>query len=276
MRNISEVGSFVQRPKRKFDLLIKLTNVRPRARLRPIMNLSIVIPAYNESRKIVDTLFEIVSFLDGRPWKFELIVVDDGSSDATGTLVDSVAEKDDRIKCLRNGHNAGKGYSIRRGIEKSQGAIVGFVDADNKTEIRCLELVMELLAQPEIDGVLGDRTLVNSDIARARRPFRQWGSDLFRYLLRIYAGLGNFPDTQCGFKFFSKAVAKDLFSKQQVDGYMFDVEVLMLAVNAGYQLERIPVIWRDDPDSRFNPITGMAKNFSELYRIRRTYTKGNR
>ena len=240
------------------------------------MSLSIVIPAYNESRKIVDTLSEIVSFLNDRPWKFELIVVDDGSSDATATLVDSVAANDDRIKCLRNGQNAGKGYSIRHGIEKSQGAIVGFVDADNKTEIRSLDLVMELLTQPGVDGVLGDRTLINSDIARARRPFRQWGSNLFRYLLRTYAGLGNFPDTQCGFKFFSQAVAKDLFSKQQVDGYMFDVEVLMLAVNAGYQLERIPVIWRDDPDSRFNPITGMAKNFSELYRIRRTCMKGNR
>ena len=232
------------------------------------MDLSIVVPAYNESRKITETLQAIASFLDDRPWRCEIIVVDDGSEDGTAGIVGEASRKDQRIRCLRNERNRGKGYSVRKGVSHSRAGAVGFLDADNKTEISALDHVMEQLGTPGVDGVLGDRTMSGTDIAKARRRHRQWGSDLFRYVLRTCVGLSGFPDTQCGFKFFRQPVARDLFKRQSVDGYMFDVEILMLAVRSGYNLVRIPIVWRDDPDSRFNPVTGMVRNLGELLRIR--------
>ncbi len=232
------------------------------------MDLSIVVPAYNESRKISETLDAITSFLDDRPWGCEIVVVDDGSDDSTAAIAGEASRGDQRIHCLRNERNRGKGYSIRKGVLHSRGAAVGFIDADNKTEISALDQAMEQLGNPGVDGVLGDRTLPGTDIAQAPRAYRKWGSELFRYMLRTCVGLPGFPDTQCGFKFFKKPVARDLFQQQSVDGYMFDVEILLLAVRSGYNLVRIPIVWRDDPDSRFKPITGMLKNFGELLRIR--------
>ena len=237
--------------------------------LRELMDLSIVVPAFNESRKITETLHAITSFLDGRPWQCEIIVVDDGSDDGTAAIVGEASREDQRIRCLCNERNRGKGYSIRNGLSHSHGDVVGFIDADNKTEIGALDQVLKQFCNSGVDGVLGDRTLVGTDIAQARRAYRQWGSEIFRYMLRFCVGLSGFPDTQCGFKFFRRPVARDLFKRQFVDGYMFDVEILLLAVRSGYNLVRIPIIWRDDPDSRFKPITGMLENLGELYRIRR-------
>ena len=148
--------------------------------------------------------------------------------------------------------------------------MVGFIDADDKTDLAALDGAMTRLHQG-CDGIIGDRTLSDSDIAVPRRRYRQWGSGLFRWLMRCSVGLGGFPDTQCGFKFFRAEVARDLFQRQQIDGYMFDVEILLLATRSGYELERLPVRWRDDPDSRFNPVWGSLRNASELIRIRRLH-----
>ena len=238
------------------------------------MDLSIVVPAFNEAARIPETIAAAVSFLDTRAWVSEIIVVDDGSSDATATIVAAIANADPRVCCLRNDGNRGKGYSIRAGVARARGSVVGFVDADNKTEFGALDLVMERMRDRSVDGVIGDRTLAGSAIEKERRAFRQLGSDLFRRLLRRYAGLPDFPDTQCGFKFFRQRIAQDLFARQRVDGYMFDVEILMLAVRSGYGLARIPVVWRDDPDSRFSPVSGMLKNLGELRNIRRYLKKG--
>ena len=236
--------------------------------LRKFMDLSIVVPAFNESLKITETLHAITAFLDDRPLRCEIIVVDDGSGDGTAAIVGEASREDQRIRCLCNERNRGKGYSIRNGVSHSHGGVVGFIDADNKTEIGALDQVLEELENPGVDGVLGDRTLSGTDIAQTRRAYRQWGSELFRYMLRACVGLPGFPDTQCGFKFFRRPVARDLFQRQSVDGYMFDVEILLLAVRSGYNLVRIPITWRDDPDSRFKPVTGMLENLGELYRIR--------
>jgi hypothetical protein len=107
-----------------------------------------------------------------------------------------------------------------------------------------------------------------SRIAVQRRRYRQWGSDAFRRLLHALIGLGGFSDTQCGFKFFRAEIMRDLFARQRIDGYMFDVEILLLAARSGYQIRSIPVEWSADPDSRFNPVIGMARNLGELARIR--------
>ncbi|MFH1569000.1 MAG: dolichyl-phosphate beta-glucosyltransferase [Gemmatimonadota bacterium] len=232
------------------------------------MDLSIIVPAYNEQVGIQGTLQAAEAVLKVRPWTWEVLVVDDGSQDRTADAVAAWTADHPQVRLLRNPGNRGKGYSVRHGMGQAAGHAVGFIDADNKTDLLGLDLAMERLAA-DADLVIGDRTLPASDIAVRRRPYRQWGSDQFRRLLRWWMGLGDFPDTQCGFKFLRAPVAADLFGRQQVDGYMFDVELLLLAVRSGYRVERIPVRWRDDPDSRFRPVRGSLRNLGELARIRR-------
>ncbi len=231
------------------------------------MDISVIIPAYNEEKRIAFTLEKSIDFLQQRSWQYELLPVDDGSRDATVERIAEVAREFPQVRCVLNGQNRGKGYSIRHGLEEAQGNFIGFMDADYKTDIAALDHAMELLESGAC-GVIGDRTLGKSEIARERKRYREMGSIVFRRGLQMLMGLRGYDDTQCGFKFFRAEVMRDLFSRQKVEGYMFDVEILLLAGKLGYGLERIPVKWTFDPDSRFNPVTGMIRNLGELARIR--------
>ncbi len=231
------------------------------------MELSIVIPAFNEEKRIGITLEKSIEFLAQRPWQYELLPVDDGSVDATVERIGELARQHPQIRCIENERNRGKGYSIRHGISEAKGCYIGFMDADYKTDISALDAVMPLLANGA-DGVIGDRTLGQTEITRARKGYRQLGSDVFRGMLQTLMGLRQFGDTQCGFKFFRAEIIRDLFDRQKVDGYMFDVEILLLASRLNYRIDKIPVKWTFDPDSRFNPVVGMVRNMSELARIR--------
>ena len=231
------------------------------------MDISVIIPAYNEETRIAFTLEKSIEFLQQHSWQYELIPVDDGSEDATVAQIAEVARDYPQVRCVLNGKNRGKGYSIRHGLEEAKGQFIGFMDADYKTDITALYHAMELLGNGA-SGVIGDRTLGDSEIARERKWYREMGSILFRRGLQMLMGLHGYDDTQCGFKFFRAEVMRDLFTRQKVEGYMFDVEILLLASKLGYPIERIPVKWTFDPDSRFNPVTGMMRNLSELARIR--------
>ncbi len=236
------------------------------------MDLSIVIPAYNEAARICTTIQRTAGFVRERAWQAELVVVDDGSADATAQRVlelqRSAAGRDPEVRYLRNASNRGKGYSVRRGVSEARGRVIGFTDADYKTDIAALDDAMQAL-RAGADVVIADRTLSRTHIEVRRRAYRELGSRLFRHLVRHLVGLAGFPDTQCGFKFFRGDVARELFSLSSVDGFMFDVEILLLAVRRGYRVERIPVQWSDDADSRFRPVSGSLRNLRELVHIRR-------
>ncbi|MGY8822412.1 MAG: dolichyl-phosphate beta-glucosyltransferase [Candidatus Latescibacterota bacterium] len=231
------------------------------------MELSIVIPAYNEEKRIAFTLEKSIAFLQERPWQYELLPVDDGSADATVERINEVSNLYPQVRCIENGRNRGKGYSIRHGLDEAKGQYIGFMDADYKTDIAALDDVMPLFLDGA-DGIIGDRTLGKTEITHARKRYREVGSHVFRTMLQVLMGLRQYDDTQCGFKFFRADVIRDLFARQKVDGYMFDVEILLLASKVGYRIEKIPVKWTFDPDSRFNPVVGMVRNMSELARIR--------
>lgn len=233
------------------------------------MDLSLLIPAYNEKERILDTVDSAHAYLATRGWHHEILVIDDGSVDGTAETVAAGMVDRPELRCVRADRNRGKGAAIRLGLAQAQGDVIGYIDADDKTDITALDAVFAELEGCDI--VIGDRTLATTDIAVARRRYRQWGTDQFRRLLRWSMGLGDFPDTQCGFKFFRAAVMRDLFARARVDGYMFDVEVLLLAIRAGYRVSRIPVRWLDDPDSRFRPVSGSLRNLRELARIRRLH-----
>ena len=239
------------------------------------MDLSIIIPAFNESVCIVSPLDTTVHFLSERSWQWEIIVVDDGGQDDTARLVEDYSAVQSAVRLVKNDRNRGKGYSVRNGVAAATGAVIGFVDADDKTDIRALDTVMELLLKDHdddgagVDVVIGDRTLLDSQIVVPRRGYREWGSKQFSRLLLRFVGLGEFPDTQCGFKFFRADAASALFGALRTDGYMFDVEIILRARASCCRIRRIAVRWTDDADSRFNPVVGMIRNLRELARIKR-------
>ena len=239
------------------------------------MDLSIVIPAYNEEKRILIALEQTLALLQQRPWSCELLVVDDGSIDRTVACVAEYARAHSQVRCVQNDRNRGKGYSVQHGVAEAEGRYIGFMDGDYKTDIAALDQVMPLLAAGW-DGVIGDRTLSATEFVVARRRYRQWGTEAFGWLLRALMGLGEFGDTQCGFKFFQAAVVRDLCARQQVAGFMFDVELLLLARQSGYRIAKIPVKWRFDPDSRFNPVTGTLANLVDLARIRWVHRRRQR
>ena len=234
------------------------------------MDLTILIPAFDERTRIVGTVDGVLAFLARRAWEHEIIVIDDGSGDGTAEAVEAAMPQRPGLRSLRAAGNRGKGAAVRLGLSAARGRVVGYVDADDKTDVAALDDVFRAL-ESGADMAIGDRTLPESDILVPRRPYREWGSGWFRRLMGGWLGLGGFPDTQCGFKFFRAEVMRRLFDAAKIDGYMFDVEILLLATRAGYSIARIPVRWRDDPDSRFRPLSGTLRNLRELGRIRRLH-----
>jgi glycosyltransferase involved in cell wall biosynthesis len=227
--------------------------------------LSLIVPAYNEAKKIDHTLSALRDWLTGR-MEYEIIVCADGT-DATAELVAEQQNADGRIQLVASRERGGKGRAIRQGMARAQGDIIGFLDADYKVPIEEYEKLLFWLDEG-FDIVIGSRGLAESVIDVPQRFYRQLGSRLFGLAMHSLVGLRDIRDTQCGFKFFRNQVARDLFARQRIDGYMFDVEVLYLARLSGYRIKEVGVRWRDDDDSRLQLISGNWRNMIDLFRIR--------
>jgi dolichyl-phosphate beta-glucosyltransferase len=228
--------------------------------------LTIVMPAYNEGKRIGLALEKTLAYLDRQPFASQVIVVDDGSHDNTIQVIEDYARASN-LRLLRNESNRGKGYSIRRGVAEATGRYVGFADADYKTPIEEFDKLLPWL-QDGFDVVIGSRGLQESRIEVAQPLYRQLGSKAFAAVMHLLIGLSEIHDTQCGFKFFRREVALDVFSRQQVDGYMFDVESLAIAEGLGYRIKQVPIRWHNDADSRYKVVSGTLRNLAELIRIR--------
>jgi dolichyl-phosphate beta-glucosyltransferase len=237
------------------------------------VELSLIVPAYNEARSIRATLGDFQSYLDRQGLVYEIIVVADGD-DGTRELVAELAARDPRLSVLGDAQRGGKGRGIRRGVAHARGRTIGFADADNKTPIEELGRLLPWLARG-YDMVIGSRAMAESRIETPQRWYRRLGSQAFAVGMHLVLGLREIHDTQCGFKFFRAAVARDLFGRQRIDGYMFDVEVLHLAVRSGYRIKEVGVRWRDDGDSRLRLVAGNWRNFLDVLRVRfSTYPPG--
>lgn len=228
--------------------------------------LSIVVPAYNEVQRIGQTLSQMQSWLDSKGYDYEIIVSADGT-DGTREAVAAIAEKDRRISVIGADERRGKGRGVREGMLRAKGQYVGNVDADYKTPIDQLERMMPFLEEG-YDVVIGSRRAEGTLIEKHQPLYRRVGSKGFAVVMRALVGLHGINDTQCGFKFFSRRAAIALFSKQKIDGYMFDVEILRLARLHGMKMKEVGVRWADDGDTRYNPIGGTIKNAKELLKIR--------
>lgn len=231
--------------------------------LEPLRSLSIVIPAYNEEKRLPGTLDRVLGWLDRQPLEFrELIVVDDGSRDGTA----AVAEGRGGVRLLRNPGNRGKGYAVRHGMLQAEGAWVLYSDADLSAPIEDAALLYRAAAASGAQVAIGSRAVDRSLVTVHQSSFREWSGRAFNLVMRIVTGL-SFKDTQCGFKLYRRDAAQAIFSKQKLDGFSFDVEDLYLAKKTGLKAIEVPVHWANVEGTKVSMGQGI-KSFADLLRIR--------
>ena len=240
---------------------------------KPI-HLSIVIPAYNEARRIVPYLEAITAYLGRRGLSYELLVVDDGSRDDTAALVERAGTKNSHVRLIRLPRNTGKGAAVRAGMQAARGTFRLFADADGATPIQELER-LEAAVNDGADLAIGSRTLASRD-SRYRveaRLHRTLLGNLFNRIVRSLV-IHGIHDTQCGFKLFRQAVAQDLFSVARIDGYGFDLELLYVARRRGYRIAEVPINWADQPGSKVRVLRDGLAMLRELLAVRRNDAAG--
>ncbi|HPD13602.1 MAG TPA: glycosyltransferase family 2 protein [Planctomycetota bacterium] len=233
--------------------------------IRP--QLSIVIPAYNESADIEAAIEAATAFLAQSRTPGEVIVVDDGSTDDTAALTARYAASQPAVRLLRNGRNRGKGYSVRRGVLEARGEVILFSDADESTPFSEAPKLLAPIAAGAADVAIGSRALRESRLELPQPWMRRVMGWVFRNLVRLLVMRG-IRDTQCGFKAFRAAAAREVFPRQTLEGFAFDVEVLFIARKLGYHIVEVPVRWLDSHDSRVRPLRDPVRMFLDLLRIR--------
>ncbi|HUA98086.1 MAG TPA: dolichyl-phosphate beta-glucosyltransferase [Terracidiphilus sp.] len=227
---------------------------------------SIVIPAYNESARIPATLRSVVGCLRQRGWSAEVVVVNDGSRDATAQVVRDFAVTAPEVRLLENPGNRGKGYSVRSGLLRSFGEIVMFTDADLSAPIEEAEGLFAAIARGA-DIAIGSRWLESTRQTHRQPLYRQFFGRCFNALTRLVMGLP-FADTQCGFKAFTRAAAQTVFQLQTIDRWGFDPEILFIALKRGYHIEEVPVSWAHDERSRISYLKDGLRMLQDIAQVR--------
>lgn len=234
--------------------------------------LSIIIPAYNEEKRIVKTTECIISYLNSREYKSEIILVDDGSTDRTTLFIERIDTGTVNLRILKNNKNMGKGFSIKKGVSESKGEFILFSDADLSTPIEEIENFLPYLHNG-FDVVIGSRGLKESNIQIHQAWYRERMGKIFGSLVRFMV-LPGIADSQCGFKCFTKSSAKRIFHKQKLNGFCFDVELLFISRKMNYKIKEVPICWRNSPASTVKPIRNSMRMFFDLLKIRYYEIKG--
>jgi dolichyl-phosphate beta-glucosyltransferase len=227
------------------------------------IRLSVVIPAFNEENRIATTLDTLLNYFAAQSYEGEIIVVDDGSTDQTGAVVESYAPQ---VTLLRYDKNRGKGYAMRRGVPQCHGQFRLVYDADGSTPIEDIEKVWPL-HDAGADIVIGSRALPESNVALRQPLYRQSMGRIYNVLLRLLF-LTPFKDTQCGFKSISAACADEVFPKLTTDGFGMDCEMLFVASKKGYTIAEVPVTWINSLESKVNAFWHSLDMIREVIGIR--------
>jgi dolichyl-phosphate beta-glucosyltransferase len=228
------------------------------------LHLSVVLPAYDEAERIGAGVERVLSHLARRPYGSELIVVSEGSRDATAEQARKAGG--DAVQVIEYARNRGKGYAVRTGVAAARGAHVLFSDADLSTPIQEADRLLAMHAQG-YEVVFGSRALPDSDV-RVRQPWwRQSMGRTFNQVVRRTARVA-MRDTQCGFKSFERTAARRIFERARIDRYAFDVELLWIATRLGCRVGELPVAWVNDPHSKVHPVRDSLRMLWDVARIR--------
>jgi dolichyl-phosphate beta-glucosyltransferase len=236
-------------------------------------DLSIIVPAYNEEKRIGKTILAISDYITTRKIKAEIIVVDDGSKDKTAQVVNNLSKKITNLRLVSYQPNRGKGFAVKKGVEESRSKLILFTDADGSTPIEEYENLKNSLDKTSSDIAIGSRYMAESNV-KIKQPFsRIMIGRVGNFLIRIFL-IENIRDTQCGFKLFKHTAAKNIFHFQKVKRFAFDMEALTIANHLGYKIVEIPVTWSDSTDSRLRPVRDSIRTLKDLIFIKLNLLSG--
>ncbi|MBI2057425.1 MAG: glycosyltransferase family 2 protein [Candidatus Yanofskybacteria bacterium] len=230
------------------------------------MFLSVIIPAYNEEKRITRTLLAVDEYLKKQPYQYEILVVNDGSKDKTSEVVNDLSLQITNLKFIDNKENHGKGFVVRQGMLDASGDVRLFMDADNSTAIDEVAKFLPYFSQG-YDIVIGSRQAVGSLVVVKQSWFREFLGKMFRLLVHVVVPLG-VEDSQAGFKAFSKKAAETIFTKQIIFRWAFDVEILAIAKKFGLKTKEVPIVWSNDLESHVK-LGGMVRMLSEVLIVRK-------
>jgi glycosyltransferase involved in cell wall biosynthesis len=224
-------------------------------------SLSIIIPAYNEAKRLPASLVKLREYLSASQWDFaEIVVVDDGSTDSTVQVA-----RDAGVRVLQNPGNRGKGYSVKHGMLEAKGEWALFTDADLSAPIEEFDKLLTALANADV--AIGSRALDRRLITVHQSRLREIAGIIFNRFVRVITGLP-FEDTQCGFKAFVMPRARIIFEQQRIERFGFDPEILFLAKRHGLRAVEVPVLWAHDPATKVNVYSDSVQMFLDLLIIR--------
>lgn len=237
------------------------------------LDLTIIIPAFNDALKFSADVEAADRFLQDESLDGEIVLVDDGSTDHTIECARALQARYSRFRFLTYPQNRGKGYALARGVESARGRIVMFADAGMCVPYDIARIALTMLSLDMCDIAIGSRRMRGS-VKKEQPLYRRIGARGHAMLVHALGVPGYISDTQCGFKFYRSAVAKRLFGELITDGFMFDVEIILRAVKDGCRILEFPVLWSNDPDTRFKPFPGSLLVLGDLARIRLALWRG--
>jgi len=231
------------------------------------IDLSVIIPAHDEAERIGLTLERVLDYLRRQDYTYEVVVVDDVSHDATADIVARFQRGDVPLRLVQRTSNPGKGAAVQAGMLAAKGRRVVFSDADLSTPIEEIQKLLDAIEREGYDIAIGSRGLPQSDL-RVRQPwYREAMGRCFNLMVRVVA-IHGVRDTQCGFKLFRGEAAQDLFRRQTIMGFAFDVEILFLAVKRGLRIKEVPVTWINSPRSKVDPVRDSLRMARDMIGIR--------
>jgi glycosyltransferase involved in cell wall biosynthesis len=234
---------------------------------------SIVIPAYNEARRLPPTLRQLGDFCANAPWQSEILIVVENSTDGTLEIareyVGQQEQSPGRFRAIDNGRQRGKGHAVRNGMLAAGGELIFYMDVDLSVPLRDVHgFVARLDSDPAVDVLVGNRQHAGSQITKAQGWLRRSMGQTFNRILSALA-VAELRDTQCGFKAFRRHAAREIFSRQQLDGFAFDVEVLLLAQRLGFRVADMPVEWINSQESKVHIVSDSIRMLRDAIRVRR-------
>lgn len=229
------------------------------------LKLSVVIPAYNEEKRIVGTIVSLRDYFDSLPLDWDLLLVDDGSSDRTAEVCREAFGRRDGLKVVKHPRNMGKGAAVRTGMLAAAGDYAIFMDADFSTPVTEFGKFLPLIGEGR-PVLIGSRKMPGASVEK-RQPFlREFFGRGFTSLSNTLLGT-DYSDFTCGFKCFSRGAAREIFSRQLIDNWSYDAEILYLSRRLGFPVVEIPVRWQDAPNSKVRLLRDIATSFYGLLRI---------